>query len=772
MSTAALPRTSLRLTPTRPVSHEPRSTSASTTSDRSEPGFGDDSRNDANENVTTEFNSELTRTDRPWPVRDETIVFHDVVLESGARVETVHVHYRLEGALSPTRDNLVLVVHALTGTAHASDWWKGVIEPGGAIDPTRHAILCANLLGGCNGTTGPTNDRPDALPKFTTRDQAALLARLLDALGVHQPLLVTGGSLGGMVALEFATSFPERVRGAVVLAAPAAQTAQGIVWGAIMQRAVTVGGVEEGLALARMVGMLSYRTPEGLERRFGRARNANGEFLVSEWLSSHGEKLVQRFDATSYVSLLTAMDAHDVGRGRGGIAAALAPLGDRLTGVGIPGELLYPAESVREWTSAAGAEYVDLPSIHGHDAFLLETTRVSAVIRDALVRAESVQPVVDAPTQSARVASGATPPLTTASATDSAPTSKPSRAAHGVPSLRVVSRNAASAGTSALQPTRTLRVALAGCGHVGGNLLDLFGERLNGEAPTIRVERVLVRDALRPRPALAQAIARGIATDGARIVDPTHLIDDDIDVLVEAIGGTTTARTLVETALRRGIRVVTANKALLAERGTQLAALARSNGTRIDFEGAVAGAIPVVRCLRSGAAGVGITRILGILNGTSNYVLERVAEGASLADAIATAQRLGYAEADPTRDLSGEDAEDKLRVLAWLAFGVDPSSLKVIRRGIDGETAAWAARVAAEGDRVKLLASCALDNGELVARIIPTRVTADDAWANVTGAFNRIVIESSSAGALQFHGPGAGGRATAGAVLSDVLTAG
>ena len=313
---------------------------------------------------------------------------------------------------------------------------------------------------------------------------------------------------------------------------------------------------------------------------------------------------------------------------------------------------------------------------------------------------------------------------------------------------------------------------LAGCGHVGGSLLDLFGERSTTESVGVHVERVLVRDAHRPRPALAQAIARGLAPDAARITDATSLIDDDIDVLIEAIGGTTTARTLIEAALRRGIRVVTANKALLAERGPQLVALAQSHGTRIDFEGAAAGAIPIVRCVRSGAAGVGITRIAGILNGTSNFVLERVAEGASLADAIATAQRLGYAEADPTRDLSGEDAEDKLRVLAWLIFGVDPTALRVTRRGIDTETAAWAARVAAEGDRVKLIASCAKENGELVARIIPTRVTADDAWATVTGAFNRIVIDSASAGSLVFHGPGAGGRATAGAVLGDVLTPG
>jgi homoserine dehydrogenase len=140
-----------------------------------------------------------------------------------------------------------------------------------------------------------------------------------------------------------------------------------------------------------------------------------------------------------------------------------------------------------------------------------------------------------------------------------------------------------------------------------------------------------------------------------------------------------------------------------------------------------------------------------------------------LAEAVASAQRLGYAEADPTRDLNGQDAEDKLRILAWLAFGVEPASLRVTRRGIEAETAAWAARVAAEGDRVKLLASVSREGDEFIARILPTRVTSDDAWAHVAGPANRVVIESESAGALVFQGAGAGGLATAGAVLADVV---
>jgi homoserine O-acetyltransferase/O-succinyltransferase len=658
--------------------------------------------------------------------------FHDVVLERGDRLARIDVRYRLEGTLNAARDNVVLVVHALTGTTHASDWWKGVIGANAAIDPTRHAVLCANLLGGCDGSTGPTVAHPDAVPPFSTRDQAALLARLLDALGVDAPLLVCGGSLGGMVTLEFAASFPTRVRSAVVLAAPAAQTAQGVAWNAIMRRAIALGGAREGLALARMVGMLSYRTPDGLERRFGRSRSEHDTFQVHDWLAVHGEKLVARFDAASYGALIDAMDEHDVGRARGGLSGALSAVGDRLIGVGIPGDLLYPAECVREWTTAANATYVELPSIHGHDAFLLEVDRVSAVITAAVADSEA-------------------------------------RAASPAPVVAIATPSVVTAVAPRVRP---LRVALAGCGHVGGSLLDLLGERAQqlGDAQPVHVNRVLVRDAARPRPALAQAIARGIAGPDACITDPTLLLSDDIDVLVEVIGGTTTARALVEAALRRGIRVVTANKALLGERGSALSALARLTDTRLDFEGAVCGAIPIVRCVRNGAAGVGITKVSGILNGTSNYVLEQIAEGASLAEAVATAQRLGYAEADPTRDLSGQDAEDKLRILAWMCFGVDPATLTVTRRGIDAETATWAARVATEGDRVKLIASCTREGDQLVARILPTRITSDDPWARVAGPFNRIVVESETAGSLVFQGPGAGGRATAGAVLADILT--
>ncbi len=660
-----------------------------------------------------------------WPVVDETITLPGITLEGGETLDAIRVHYRLEGTVAAARDNVVLVVHALTGTTEATVWWKGVIGAGQSIDPTRHAVLSAALLGGCDGTTGPSNIEPDALPPITTRDQARVLALLLDLLRIPAPLLVCGGSLGGMVTLEFAATFPERTRGAVVLAAPAVQTAQGIAWNAIMKRAIALGGAREGFALARMVGMLSYRTPLALEQRFGRRRTAAGHFEVADWLDAHGERLVARFDATSYGALLDAMDSHDVGRGRGGVSAALSPVADRLTAVGIPGDLLYADEAVREWADASRATYRELTSVHGHDAFLLETAKVSRIIEEALDAAART------------------------------PVSTP------VVNPRAVSRHVAR--------PRLRRVALAGCGFVGGSLLELLTARHEERPGQVSVPRVLVRDAERERPALQQAIRSGLAPANACITDPHALLDDDIDVLVEAIGGTEVAADLVEAALARGIHVVTANKALLGLRGEALKASAEWQRSSLSFEGAVCGAIPIVRCLQSGAAGVDITRITGILNGTSNFVLQQLAAGQTLGEAVETAQALGYAEADPTRDLNGQDAEDKLRILSWLAFGVAPHALEVRRRGLDEDVARWARDVAASGDRVKLLASVQRVGEQLIARIEPTRVAANDAWAQVDGPFNRIVVESRSAGALVFQGPGAGGLATAGAVLSDLL---
>ena len=301
-------------------------------------------------------------------------------LDSGEVLRDVVQAYHLDGELNAERDNLVVVFHALTGGPDAvGDWWSAVAGPGRALDTTRYAVLCPNLLGSCYGTDYA--GRRERRARLTPRDMARLAGTLVEALGVRSVALATGGSLGGMVALEWAAELPERTRATLVLAAPAAHTASAIGWSHIQRRAVEAWG-EAGLELARMVGMMTYRTPAELEARFGRARGPAG-WQVGAYLSHHGRKLRRRFQPESYLALLGAMDAHDVGRGRGGVAAALRRV-PRLTGVGIPGDVLYDAAEVRAWTEAAGAEYREIESVHGHDAFLLELEQVDALLREAL----------------------------------------------------------------------------------------------------------------------------------------------------------------------------------------------------------------------------------------------------------------------------------------------------------------------------------------------------------------------------------------------------
>ena len=316
-------------------------------------------------------------------------------LESGEILHDVRQAYVLEGELNARRDNLVLVFHSLSGAPETLGGWKGsVIGPGKAIDTNRWAVLCPNLLGSCYGTSFKRFLRKgggrSARPSISTRDQAHLTENLLNSLGVSSLALVTGGSLGGMVALEFATSFPDRSRAAVVFAAPAAHSAWAIGWNHVQRLAIEAAGPHAGLAIARMVGMLTYRTPAEFESRFarlpgkGNAGNTGKTFAMQSYLDHHGEKLVARFDAESYLTLLGAMDAHDIGRGRGGSAAALSAFRGRLVGVGITDDALYPEEEVRRWARDAGAKSRTLVSTQGHDAFLLEPGPVGTILREAL----------------------------------------------------------------------------------------------------------------------------------------------------------------------------------------------------------------------------------------------------------------------------------------------------------------------------------------------------------------------------------------------------
>ncbi len=303
-------------------------------------------------------------------------------LDGGEVMRDVRIAYHLDGALTSRRDNVVLVLHALTGTPDAAgDWWRAVIGAQSAIDTTRWAVLAPNLLGSCYGTTGPRAG--ETLPAITVRDQARAIALLLERLAIPRVALVTGGSLGGMVALEFAASFPGRVERAVVFAAPARLGAAAIAWSHTQREALRIGG-EQGLALARAIAMISYRSAVSFAGRFDRRHGPTGAFAVQEWLAHHGSALTARFTAESYGTLLDVMDSHDVGADRGGIGERLRASGTRFTGVGIPGDLFCPPQEVASWVNAAGGEYREIDSVHGHDAFLIEQDQVAAILSTEL----------------------------------------------------------------------------------------------------------------------------------------------------------------------------------------------------------------------------------------------------------------------------------------------------------------------------------------------------------------------------------------------------
>jgi homoserine dehydrogenase len=332
----------------------------------------------------------------------------------------------------------------------------------------------------------------------------------------------------------------------------------------------------------------------------------------------------------------------------------------------------------------------------------------------------------------------------------------------------ILLQESAAAAPRGVPRVRTLRLALAGCGVVGGELVRLIAlhEREIAARNGVRIEltRVLVRGSGRARP---DGVADRLTTDVAEFLAAAA----EADVVVEAIGGTDTALRIARTALGAGRRFVTANKALLAAHGPALMRLARRHRARLDFESAVGGGIPVLRALREQLPLTGIEAVRGVLNGTTNYILTRLAAGEPYTAALADAQAKGYAEANPARDISGHDAADKLRVLAWLAFGTHPARLPVRVRGIVPHPDRLAADAAALGGVPRLVAEARRAAAGITASVEPVVVAPGSELGQVHGADNVVVVESLHNGRVRLAGPGAGGAPTASALLGDVLRA-
>lgn len=350
----------------------------------------------------------------------------DVELESGASIPAVVLAYESWGKLNADASNAVLIQHALTGSTHVArgdsdedGWWDGLVGPGKAIDTNRFFVVAANILGGCYGSTGPSSLAPDGVPwgsrfpYLTLRDSVRSEAVLSDALGIQQWHAVIGGSMGGARALEWAAEFPDRLRHVVVLASCGASTAEQIALAqtqvlAIRQDANFDGGDYysglpplAGLGLARRIAHISYRSEAELGHRFGRAAQGGEQpisierskqpglnrYQVESYLDHQATKLVQRFDANSYIVLTEALMSHDVGRGRGGLEQALlASAGVRFTLASVSSDRLYLPAQTEQLAAAVpgGVSVQSIDSKVGHDAFLLETEQIAALIAPAL----------------------------------------------------------------------------------------------------------------------------------------------------------------------------------------------------------------------------------------------------------------------------------------------------------------------------------------------------------------------------------------------------
>lgn len=382
--------------------------------------------------------------DDPRPAGTQIASFEALDLDAG-RLAPLELAYETYGRLNEDGGNAILVCHALTGSAHAGSsfaadgsllgaegWWDPLIGPGRPLDTDRYFVICSNLLGSCYGSSGPTAIDPETgkpygprFPQVTVRDMVRAQRLLIERLGVRRLVSVTGGSLGGFQVIEWAAMYPELVASIVPIATALAHSAWCVALNEVARQAIRLDPAWQdgdyapdaqpaaGLGLARQVAMISYRSDVSFAARFGRllapgaARPdplewrsegnesvpSGADFEVSRYLHYQGQKLVERFDANSYLTITEAMDRHDVGAGRGSAAAALAPFRGPVLCLGIDSDVLYPTWQQREIIEVLTgngncARYAELHSPHGHDAFLIEWEAMAAEIGPFLEQVE------------------------------------------------------------------------------------------------------------------------------------------------------------------------------------------------------------------------------------------------------------------------------------------------------------------------------------------------------------------------------------------------
>jgi homoserine dehydrogenase len=616
-------------------------------------------------------------------------------------------------------------------------WWPALFGPD-LIDPARMTVLCPCWPG--NGSTwrgfddpsalpdaqDPSVGNPGATPAISVLGLADLVAAWLDGCGVSTPVTFVGASLGGMVGVAFAVRHPDRCGRLITISAGLRPDG----WGTatrhlqreLVRDAIRNGDVATGMSRARQLGMLTYRGRDELDTRFGKFEPGLDRPPVAEYLEHHGRRFAERFPVKTFLLLSESIDRGALGTDPKTRRALLERVTADTIVVGVPGDMLFPwalqVELHRE-LQAAGAQSSlwTLDSLFGHDAFLADQERLAELLRGA--RAFGGAPQV-----------GARPRF------------------EGV----------------GVEPVRELRIGMVGCGTVGRGLLEMI-ERQHGAVADrygvrFRVSRIAVRDLTKDR---------GLLAAGIPLTDrPLDLVSDPtVDVVVEVAGGTA-MEPILTAALAAGKPVVTANKALLASKLAELGVLAQRTATPLYCEAAAAAALPIIRHLSHRADE--IDSLAGILNGTCNFVMTRLEQAElSLDDAVAEAQALGLAEADPSADLDGQDAAAKLSILAYRAFGawVRPDGFLV--RGIRELGPADSDLAESMGCRIRLIARAARIDGALDMAVEPLLLPSWHLLASVEEEYNAVYLRCASSGDLSLFGKGAGALPTATAVLGDLI---
>ena len=698
-------------------------------------------------------------------------------LELGGRLERVQVAFRTWGTLAPGGDNAVVVCHAFTGSADVDRWWGKMLGPGQALDPDRDFIVCSNILGSCYGTTGPASSDPatgrpylGAFPDITLRDMVRVQGELARELGIRSIRAVIGGSLGGMQTLEWALLHPERVRSIVPIANSARHSAWAIGISEAQRAALAADPrwkdgrydpadpPSAGLAAARMMAMVSYRSWESFEQRYSRRLQSPGVFAMESYLRYQGQQLVDRFDAATYHALTRAMDTHDVARGRGEYEDVLRSVRQPALVVSIDSDALYLPEEQREMARLMPhARLAPIESPHGHDAFLIHVEELSAMVAEFRDRVEGRE-------------------------TSTRPRAPAPRGGQGV-SLLVLGKG--KVGSELLEQVRQQAGSLASDYDISLKVAGVADTR-----GTIFEEQGIDLSHWRELLAAAKATGPFGVRGGLPILDRLARLPGPVLVDLTASAD---LLPVYEEAFRRGIHVVGANKRPLAapwpER-ERLHAARRQGHVHFHYETTVGASLPLIDTLKNLVrTGDRVRSLEGALSGTIGFVLGEVEKGTALSLSLRWARELGYTEADPRDDLSGVDTARKSVILARelglraevdavqidpllppeaLAGGSADELLEALRRH-DRAFAERVAGVRARGKVLRYLARLDVASGRIA--VGPVEVGPDHRAARLRDveAYVAFTTDRYPTSPLLVQGAGVGGAVTAGGVLTDVL---